>query len=534
MEGRQLALLSSDTVETPRDLQIAVGAVLYFVDNFRASVWSSLTKNSMDVLIGAREAKEFPAAFYAAWNPQNTDEISQKCQVQGVEDARSFSQRLNIPHYIVENQFEEEETNEQYEARLKYAISTLQAGCDLVILPSCVITTVLKCMGVEGPPAMCSLWTFTGNTLTLASCADSFDTLMIQLDLKIDVPKPPEAMEIASQALIEPPKEEAKASQQADPLLSVRLGAIEDWKAAVDDWKAAIEERLKALTTDLNGKSQEAETWKATAARQQEQLDYLNQRATNLETLVQGFKTELNSGLHLQNNALQEVKAEQEKHLTDLDLRFDQIDKSVQELRGNLQPRQPAESRVEARTREETVPRAEEQGQPMIVTILNAGPKEDGRWYASVMATQPCAGYLCVYQQDKMLGYTQEPLNLSSFVQEIDLSALTALQSGQQYQLCVLIDRQKACNEYDLLIPSFHRNFEDTFIFKSCDNLREIEEYLNANHGEAGVQLFRCLAVEWSNEDYDRMQTFVQVIGQYNCDEAATRAGMAAAGIQLS
>jgi len=57
-------------------------------------------------------------------------------------------------------------------------------------------------------------------------------------------------------------------------------------------------------------------------------------------------------------------------------------------LRAELQPKQPAEPIAEAKIRvKEEVPKAEEQGKPMAITIQTAGQKKDGRWYASVVTT---------------------------------------------------------------------------------------------------------------------------------------------------
>jgi len=130
-----------------------------------------------------------------------------------------------------------------------------------------------------------------------------------------------------------------------------------------------------------------------------------------------------------------------------------------------------------------------------------------------------------------MLGYTPQPLNFSTSSLEIDISALFVQKPGQQYQLCVLIE---ASNEYNILIPAFERNFEDTLIFKNGGNAQDLENYLRESHGEAGVKLFRRLAVEWINEDYGLMESFLRVMFEGNCDEGAIRKCMAAAGIQLS
>ena len=236
-----------------------------------------------------------------------------------------------------------------------------------------------------------------------------------------------------------------------------------------------------------------------------------------------------------QNKGLEEAKTEQEKRLGDLNLRCQQIDASVKDLRTNFQPKQPVQPIAEAKVEErEPAAKAEEQRQTWAIIIQKAGLKGDGRWYASVVATQPCAGYLCVSQQETIRGYTPQPLNFSTVSMEIDISAFCALEPGQQYQLFVMIDGQKAGNEYNILIPSFKRNFEDTLIFKHCGNIQEIDEYLRESHGEVGVQLFRRLAVEWSNEDYGLVESFVRVMCEGNCDEGAIRVGMAATGIQLS
>ena len=538
MEARQLVLLSSDTVENQRDLQIAVGAVHHCTSVYGATVCSSLAKLSMEVLAEARKTKEFPAYFYSAWNPQRTAEMIGKCQVQGDADAQSISQESNIPCYLLENQPDSESENE-YRARIMQATQNLPDGCNLVILPGCVIETILECMQVAGPPAVFSHWNIREKTLTLVSSADSFETLQTQLNIQIEVPNPPEPMHIVSQAMIEQPKEEAKESQQTDPQIVAQLKAINEWKVTVEEWKIALEERLKAQAEELQRKSQEAEAWKATATRQKALLEGLDRRTANLEASLQVLKTELNQRVQglaeQQNKGLEEAKTEQEKRLADLNLRCQQIDASVKDLRTDLQPKQPVQPIAEAKVEErKPAAKAEEQGQAMAFTIQTAELKGDGRWYASVVATQPCAGYLCVSQQETMLGYTPQPLNFSTVSMEIDISAFCALEPGQQYQLFVLTDGQKASNEYDVLIPSFKRNFEDTLIFKHCGNVQEIEQYLLGSHGEVGVQLFRRLAGEWSNEDYGLMESFVQVMCQGNCDEGAIRVGMAAAGIQLS
>lgn len=560
MGERQLILLSGD-VENPQDLQIAAGAICFFVDTYKATVWSCLAKDSVEVLIEARRMKGFEAGLYANLNPLRSAEMIWKHQIQSDQDALSLCEQLKIAYCRVENP-PDEENEDQYKERIVGCATNLGPGCNLVIVPFCVIETLFQSLQGTGTPGICSLWNLDPNP-AVASFADSFETLMTQLNLVIEPPKPPaeeeppkplaeteppkplaqaESIQPARYGAHEPPqaKEEGKESQKVDSHQEMRLKAIEEWKLVVEG-------SLRNLTEEIERKNKEVEAWKDTANQQKDQLEALERRVADLEASVDGVKTNTDRQIRDLNeqqgrNAI-DASVEQEKRIAGINDKYQKLSEIVEGLKADLQARQPAASplpreREEGKAAEvakEAEPEVQQMGTGMLVTIQTAGLKENGRWYATVAAYQPISGYLGVYQQDELKFWTSAPVNFSSVPMEIDLSALWTPQPGQHYQLSVLIEGQKVSNEYNLDIPSIpQRNFEDTFICKYCGNVREIEAYLRESFGEGMVDLFKRLAIEWSNESYDQVGTFAAVICQGSYDEGVIRARLAAAGIQLN
>ena len=553
----QLILLSGD-VENPQDLQIAAGAVCYFVESYKAMVWSCSAKSSVEVLFEARKTKAFAAGLYAALNPLRNAEMMGKYQIQSDQDVFSFAHELNIAYYPVENPPDDEEVD-KYKERITASVTNLGQGCNLVIVPFCVIETLFQSWQGTSAPAICSLWNFQPNPPAVYSF-NSFESLMTQLHLVVESPKPPaeeappkqpvevespkplaqtEPMQPASYGAHHPPqvKEEAKESPKVDSHLEIRLKAIEEWKLVVD-------ERLQNLTAEIERKNVEVKAWKDTANQQKDQLEALEKRVAGLEASVHGVEAAIGEKIRglteLQRTNVEQTIAEQGKHQAEMNEKYQKLSDIVERLKADLQARQPAsplprEEVKAAEVAQKAEPEAQQMEMGVPVTIQTAGLKGNGRWYATVAAYQPCIGYLGVYQQDELKFWTPEPLNFSSVPLEIDLSALWTPQPGQHYQLSVIIDNQKASSEYNLVIPSIpQRNFEDTLIYKGCGNVLQIEAYLREAFGEGMVDLFKRLAIEWSNESSELIGTFAGVICQSNYDEGAIRAGLAAAGIQLN
>jgi hypothetical protein len=513
--------------------------------------------------------KEFAAGLYAGLNPSRSAEMMRQYQIQSDQDAFSLAQELKITYYPVENPPDEED-EEQYKKRITGSATAWDAGCNLVIVPFCVIETLFKSLQGAGTPAICSLWNLDPNP-AVVSCVDSFEALMTQLNLVVEPPKPAEeeppkpAVEVEppkSLAQTEPPKplaqaepmqparygahkplqvkEEAKESQKVDSHLEMRLKAIEEWKLVVEG-------NLQNLTAEIERKNQEVNAWKNTADQQKDQLEALEKRVADLEASVYVVKTNTDRQIRdlteLQGRNVEQTRAEQEKHLEGMNEKYQKLSETVEGLKVDLQARQPAASPLPIEREEEKAaevakkaePEVQQMGTGMLATIQTAELKENGRWYATVTAYQLISGYLGVFQQDEIKFWTSTPVNFSSVPVEIDLSAIWTPQPGQHYQLSVLIDGKKVSNEYDLAVPSIpQRNFEDTFIHKYCCNVRDIEAYLRQNFGERMVDLFKRLAIEWSNESYELIEVFVGVICQSSYDEGAIRAGLAAGGIQLN
>lgn len=532
MADRELILLSSD-VENARDLQTVANAVRYFVTSHSASVVSCLAKNSVEVLLEARKTAEFAAVYDAAWNPRKTDELIWEHQMQREEDVQSCSQELNID-LIPAKELLEIETEDQYRGRIMQAAKEIAAGSHLVIAPSCVITTVFEGWQVAVEPVLvCSIWKITENGVECSWSANTFETLQNHLEVSLvttTVPAEPAAFlpDIMPTTPL-PAKAKSEPAQAINSTLEIHIKQLEDWKTGTED-------QIHRLTFALEQKNKEVEAWKQSSAHHNYRLESLEKRMSELETIVRALQIEIST--KLQHEAEQQVKrqeehyAKQEEHWENLDIRFQQLDTSVNELRGSFEIR--LETETQARSAEKA---PVERSFP--VSIQNAAIQE-GKWHVSVVAAQPCWGYLCLSQQGNKPTISAQPFQFSLSPLDIDLSPLFALQSGQNYQLFALSDSQKASNDYSLQISFLHQSlpsglrFKDTYFYQSCGNAQEIESYVRLLKGEESVQLFRQLTCEWKNPVFEQFQTFVQCFVEMKGDEKSIRKRMAEIGFRLS
>lgn len=498
MAGRELILLSCDT-ENPQDLQIAVSAVCYFVQNHSAAALSCLAKNSIEVLLEARKTVA-ANSLSTAWNPRNTDALIWEYQVQRAEDAECWSQELGV--HLTTQELPDIETEDQYQERIKQAVWSLSQGCHMALVPACVIATVLQvCQVAVELPLTCLVLKLTEEGTESTWFANTYEILSKMLQNPIE--KPSSAANIPVFA----PLQVEEHLPSADSMLETRL--------------KQVEAMMHQLTTALELKNQEVEVWKETLKQQNARFGALEERMTGLETVVYGLKQDFQAKEQAMGNKPQETRWE------NWDLQLQQLDMTVQELRGSVDTLHHT-----VQTQASPV-RSEENwsGSDFPVTIESATVRDEN-WYISVVSARPCWGHLCLAHTDSQVTCPQ-PYHISSSILQIDLSAIFTLQPGQLYQLYFLNETRKVSNDFSLFVPMKLR-FEDTFFYLSCANVTELMEYIRQINGETTLQLFKRLACEWINPKAELLEPFVTIFTEMGGEEEAVRLKMTEAGFQLA
>lgn len=538
-------VLVSCLVESPSDRQQTLSALRH-LSGPQVYYLSSLAGSAIDLIVEAASMQQLAVGFITAWDPKHSANSIANYGIASNEELQSFSQQIQAHYQAVDfDAYIVEESDGDYETRLANEIYRGYAGRIVVLTLPEVIKTCLSIMGVDTAayPPIFSIWQVqsqdrgTLNTFT----ATSYEELGMLFDprnstsLSIPPASPSQpsgllaSLPLTTSMMMEEPRAESltvstlipeltlEPSSQLEQLFSQELSQLcESFTAQLASGAvgASSGQAIGAVKSVLGG-------IKRQLAKQQDQLDKEAMDLGKENAVLLEVQTEFRAVLEGQNEveyAVSQLSEQLFPAISALKARIAALETI------DMNARQPVQTSGKL---------------PLTIQAYTTKP-DDPCVYLSIASRKlyPVWGYVLIYQAEALVAESQTPLSFQ-YLQELNVTDISPLPQGQ-YQAVIahFLDKSPISNLFPFAINTnpeatiLNRNYRYSFVYKYVPNVAEVEAALREQEGDGAVDLLRCLAAQWQNEEQNRTEEFLEIVRRGGGEESI-RKNLAERGFQL-
>lgn len=453
--------------------------------HYRAAVHSNLTQASLQLLEKAYELVAFPTCVSGQWDPWRSFGAIQDYYVLSEEEIRSVVEGTNAKYVPVNWDNYEGETEEAYEARIREGWKGDEAA--IVLVREKEMRTWLEQKGEDAGkelPAVLvweagrvkqqwSSWEgwsqeepkavevkeekpskplslpelLSSSLLSLTSHFSSQLSFALQASLQTLHPSSPDPLSSALQTAV-------IALAQLEEQTAVSLGHLEGKIKDVDRFKEEQERELKEME----------ESFREIREKQRQVEGLLSGLSESWQPTVSSLRSQLGSLKISQDSFSQELQSAQALLFPAFPLTFLSLTLTQSTLRITLHSR---------------------------------------KYY-------PLYGYLVLYKDNVGIWNKQEYDVFQPAITTLEIPDLALYWESGQVEVGVvhfadgqreLVKRGKVRREGE---------YERSFLYETVGNVREVEERLGKTRGVEGLEVFRWLAVHWTNPSKPLLDPFLQ------------------------
>lgn len=461
----------------------AAAGLVHLHAHYHAAVHSNLTKASLQLLEKAYEITSFPTCISGQWDPWRDFGAIQDYYVLSEEEIRSVVEGTNAKYVPVNWDNYEGETEEAYQTRIREGWKGDEAA--IVLVREKEMRTWLEQkaehVGTELPAVL--VWEAEKVKLQWSNWEGWSQGEPKAVEVKEEKPtKPLSVPELLSSSLLSLTSHFSSQLSLAlqSSLQTLHPSSPDPLSSALQTAVIALvqlEEQTAASLAHLEGKITDVDRFKEEQERELREMEASFSEIREKQRQVEG----LLSGL---SESWQPTVSSLRSQLASLKVSQDSFAQDLQSAETLLFPALPLAFLSLTLTQS-----------TLRITLHSR------KYY-------PLYGYLAIYKENERLWIKQkydvfQPSTTTIEIADLALDWESGLEVGVVHfdGQKELVNRGKVRREGE---------YERSFFYMAVDNVQEVEERLGKTRGVEGLEMFRWLAVHWTNTSRPLIGTFLQ------------------------